>query len=132
MLWERAGQGAVLGLLSVLVLVLLTAGLVDLARLWEYRVWGYRVAESAALAGLANSRDYAAYMSSGELTLNTGVAQADTVNALLASLATRPELADIVYLVRVQATAERLSIRAIHRWRTRVWSAGTGRQTVRP
>ncbi|MCD4739288.1 MAG: hypothetical protein K8R89_08520 [Anaerolineae bacterium] len=95
----------VAGTLAVLLLVLLAAGIVDLVRLWEYRTWGYRVAESAALARLANSRDYAGYMATGELSLDAGVAQQDAVAALGEFLAQRADLTGSIYDVRVHASA---------------------------
>jgi hypothetical protein len=83
------------------MLVLLVAGLVDLARLWAYRTWGYRVAESAALVGLANSRDYAAYMHTGDIALDGTVAYQDAIDALQEALSQRPDLTSIAYDVRV-------------------------------
>lgn len=104
-LGEQRGQSTALTVLSTLVLVLLVAGLVDLARLWEYRVWGYRIAESAALAGLAHSRDYAGYMATGEIALDAATAYEDTVDALQETLNQRPDLTGITYDVRVHDTA---------------------------
>ncbi len=98
---DERGQGTVLGLLLTLLLVLLAAGLVDLARFWEHRAWGYRVAESAALAGLGNSRDYAGYVATGALSLDASVAYQDAVNALQEALAQRPDVTAVVYDVRV-------------------------------
>jgi hypothetical protein len=98
---DERGQGTVLGLLLTLVLVLLAAGIVDLARLWEYRAWGYRVAESAALAGLGESRDYAGYVATGAISLDAAVAYEDAVHALEEALAQRPDVTAVVYDVRV-------------------------------
>jgi hypothetical protein len=102
---DERGQGTVLAALGTLILVLLVAGLVDLARLWEYRTWSYRVAESAALAGLANSRDYAGYMNTGDITLDAIQAQQDATDALLEALDQRPDLTGITHDVRVHETA---------------------------
>ncbi len=98
---DEAGQSTILAVLSVLLLVLLVAGIVDLARLWEYRAWGYRIVESAALAGLANSRDYAGYMNTGDIALDATRAHQDAVAALLEALSHRPDVTDITYDVRV-------------------------------
>ncbi len=101
---DEAGQAAIWTILGTLILTLLIAGLVDLARLWAYRTWGYRVAESAALSGLAHSRDYAGYMATGALSLDAAVAYQDTVDALQETLAHRADLTAISYDVRVHAT----------------------------
>ena len=102
---DERGQGTVLAALGTLILVLLVAGLVDLARLWAYRIWGYRVAESAALAGLANSRDYAGYMNTGDITLDAIQAHQDAGLALQEALGQRPEVTGITHDVRVHETA---------------------------
>lgn len=102
---DARGQGTVLAALATLILVLLVAGMVDLARLWAYRTWGYRVAESAALAGLADSRDYAGYMNTGEITLDATQARQDAIDALLEALDQRPDLTGITHDVRVHETA---------------------------
>lgn len=101
---DESGQVAVWTILGTLVLTLLIAGLVDLARLWAYRTWGYRVAESAALSGLAHSRDYAEYMATGAISLDTAVAYQDTVDALQDALAQRSDLTAATYDVRVHPT----------------------------
>lgn len=98
---NESGQSTVFAVLSVLMLVLLVAGIVDLARLWEYRTWGYRVAESAALAGLANSRDYTAYMNTGDIALDATVAYQDAIDALREALNQRSDLTSVTYDVRV-------------------------------
>jgi Flp pilus assembly protein TadG len=100
---DESGQAAVWTILGTLVLTLLIAGLVDLARLWEYRTWGYRVAESAALSGLAHSRDYAEYMATGEISLESATAYQDAIAALQGALARRTDLTAISYDVRVHA-----------------------------
>lgn len=98
---DETGQSTILAVLSVLLLVLLVAGSVDLARLWEYRTWGYRIVESAALAGLANSRDYTAYMHTGDIALNGTGAYQDAVAALQAALEQRGDLVNVAYDIRV-------------------------------
>jgi Flp pilus assembly protein TadG len=102
---DERGQGTVLAALGTLILVLLVAGMVDLARLWAYRTWGYRIAESAALAGLANSRDYTDYMATGEISLDATVAYQDAGDALQAALAQHSDLTHATYDIRVHEIA---------------------------
>ena len=96
------GQASVAAALAVLLLVLLAAGIVDLVRLWEYRAWGYRAAEAAALAGAAGGRDFGSYVATGELALDTAVAGTTAEQALLTILAERGQNA--IYDIRVQAS----------------------------
>lgn len=99
---NQRGQGTIFGVLATLALVLMVAGIVDLTRLWEFRLWGYRVTESAALAGLAKSRNYTEYMATGNITLDGTVAQQDAVAALQEALNGRSgDLTNISYDVRV-------------------------------
>lgn len=51
------GQAIAAGVLLVMIFTLLAAGIADLYRLREARNWGYRAAESAALAGVTLGRD---------------------------------------------------------------------------
>jgi len=101
---NESGQAAIWAILGTLLLTMLVAGLVDLARLWEYRTWGYRIAESAALGGLANSRDYEGYMTTGAISLDAAVAYQDAVDALQETLNQRSDLTSITYDVRVHAS----------------------------
>ena len=96
------GQASVAAALAVLLLALLAAGIVDLVRLWEYRAWGYRAAEAAALAGAAGGRDFGSYVATGELALDTAVAGTTAEQALLTILAERGQNA--IYDIRVQAS----------------------------
>ena len=48
MIIERKAQSAVWGLLSILVLVVIAGGLVDIYRLYAARNWAYSVAQEAA------------------------------------------------------------------------------------
>ena len=58
MVTERKAQSAVWGLLSILVLVVIAGGLVDIYRLYAARNWAYSVAQEAALAGASRGRDW--------------------------------------------------------------------------
>ena len=51
MIFERKAQSAVWGLLTILILVVIAGGLVDIYRLYAARNWAYSVAQEAALAG---------------------------------------------------------------------------------
>lgn len=84
MLTERNAQAAVWGLLTLLVLVLLAGGLVDIYRLFAARNWAYSVAQEAALAGASRGRDWAAVASSGWMQLDAAVARSEA-QALVAS-----------------------------------------------
>ena len=99
---SERGQASVAAALAVLLLVLLAAGIVDLVRLWEYRAWGYRAAEAAALAGAADGRDFGSYVATGEISLNAAVAGTAAEQALLKILAERGQNA--IYDIRVQAS----------------------------
>lgn len=96
------GQASVAAALAVFLLVLLAAGVVDLVRLWEYRAWGYRAAEAAALAGAAEGRDFGSYVATGEIALNAAVAGTIAEQTLLTVLAKRGQNA--IYDIRVQAS----------------------------
>ncbi len=65
MIIERKAQSAVWGLLSILVLVVIAGGLVDIYRLYAARNWAYSVAQEAALAGASRGRDWDAVLNTG-------------------------------------------------------------------
>ena len=83
------GQATLAAGLSLLMLALLAGGVVDLARLWETRLWAYRAAEAAALAGASAGRDYTHYVASGFVRLDVSSAQDAAQHALLTVLSTR-------------------------------------------
>ena len=56
---SESGQVVILGILILLVLIFLTAALIDAYSIYEARDWGYQVAQQAALAGVSVSRDWA-------------------------------------------------------------------------
>lgn len=71
---KERGQASVAGIMATLILILITAGLVDLYRLHEVRSWAYQAASDAALAGVGSGRDYAYFMATGMISLDEGVA----------------------------------------------------------
>lgn len=80
----------------LLIFALLAAGLVDVYRLQALRNWAYRTAESAALTGAAQGRDFSTVYTHGQLRLdpNRGLAAARQVldDAIL-----RAGLAEVTY-----------------------------------
>lgn len=73
-LWEERGQASVAGIMATLILILITAGLVDLYRFQEVRSWAYQAASDAALAGAGSGRDYGRFMATGVISLDEEVA----------------------------------------------------------
>ncbi|MBI9049986.1 MAG: Tad domain-containing protein [Anaerolineaceae bacterium] len=71
---DRKAQSAVWGLLSILVLVIITGGLVDIYRLYAARNWAYSVAQEAALAGASRGREWNTMLTSGTVRLDEDVA----------------------------------------------------------
>lgn len=86
---ERKAQSAVLGLLSILVLVSIAAGLVDIYRLYAARNWAYQVAQEAALAGVSRGRDWNSISGDGEIRLDSDIAFAEAQNILQAEMIAR-------------------------------------------
>ena len=75
MITDRKAQSAVWGLLSILVLVILAGGLVDIYRLYAARNWAYSVAQEAALAGVSRGREWNSMLTSGKVGLDEDVAR---------------------------------------------------------
>jgi len=71
---DQRGQATVAGIMTTLILILITAGLVDLYRLQEVRSWAYQAASDAALAGAGSGRDYGRFMATGVISLDEEVA----------------------------------------------------------
>jgi len=74
MIFERKAQSAVWGLLTILILVVIAGGLVDIYRLYAARNWAYSVAQEAALAGASRGRDWDTVLNSGFIQLDQVVA----------------------------------------------------------
>ena len=88
-LWERKAQSAVWGLLTMLVLVAIAGGLVDIYRLYAARNWAYSVAQEAALAGASRGRDWSAITGGGNIRLNSATAQNEAQNLVAAEMSVR-------------------------------------------
>ena len=100
---REAGQTTAAAMLAVLVLVVLAAGGVELARLYSLRLWAYRAAEAAAVTGAALGRDYAAYIAGGEISLDEAAAFAAAEETLREELDAKGVSALASYDIRVHA-----------------------------
>jgi hypothetical protein len=89
MIWERKAQSAVLGLLTILVLVIIAGGLVDIYRLYAARNWAYSVAQEAALTGASQGRDWAYVAATGGIRLTTMLAISQAQQVVTAQMITR-------------------------------------------
>ena len=89
MIQDRKAQSAVWGLLSILVLVLIAAGLVDIYRLYAARNWAYSVAQEAALAGASRGRDWNAVFSTGLIQLDQAIANSEAENVVNSAMLAR-------------------------------------------
>jgi len=89
MIWERKAQSAVLGLLTILVLVVIAGGLVDIYRLYAARNWAYSVAQEAALTGASQGRDWAYVAATGGIRLTTMLAISQAQQVVTAQMNTR-------------------------------------------
>lgn len=101
---NERGQTLLAAMLATLLLVALAAGGVELARLHSLRLWAYRAAESAAVAGAAQGRDYAAYIATGAVRLDPATALDAAEKSLLTALALKG-LEAAAYDLRVHPTA---------------------------
>jgi hypothetical protein len=88
MFQDRRGQSVVWGFLCMLIFVAVSAGLVDIYRLYAARNWAYSVAQEAALTGVSQGRDWGS-MTSGGIRLNTTTAKSAAQNLVLSELAAR-------------------------------------------
>lgn len=101
MIHERRAQAAAWGLMIMLVLLLLTAGLVDIYRLLAARSWAYTVAQEAALAGASRGRDFSYVAASGgQIRLDPGTARVAALEVVQTELARRG-IADFTLDIRV-------------------------------
>jgi len=89
MVTERKAQSAVWGLLSILVLVVIAGGLVDIYRLYAARNWAYSVAQEAALAGASRGRDWDAVLTTGFIQLDQAVANSEAQNVVNSAMQAR-------------------------------------------
>jgi hypothetical protein len=86
---DRKAQSAVLGLLSILVLVIISGGLVDIYRLYAARNWAYSLAQEAALAGASRGRDWAYVSATGNIRLTSDLATSQAQQIITAEMNTR-------------------------------------------
>jgi flagellin-like protein len=89
MIHERKAQSAVFGLLIILVLVVVAAGLVDIYRLYAARNWAYTVAQEAALTGASQGRDWAYVAATGNIRLTSELAASQAQQIVSAEMSAR-------------------------------------------
>jgi len=89
MINEKKAQSAVWGLLSILVLVVLAGGLVDIYRLYAARNWAYSIAQEAALAGASRGRDWNAVLTTGLIQLDEAVASSSALAVITSAMQVR-------------------------------------------
>jgi hypothetical protein len=82
-------QVAVWGLLSLLVLVLIAGGLVDIYRFYAARNWAYTVAQEAALTGASKGRDWSVVTEDGSIRLIAEVSRVQAQKLVFAEMNTR-------------------------------------------
>jgi len=89
MIRDRKAQSAVWGLLTILVFILIAAGLVDIYRLYAARNWAYSVPQEAALTGASQGRDWTYVSETGDIRLNCEIATALAQEIVMAEMNTR-------------------------------------------
>ena len=89
LLQDRHAQSAVWGLLTILVLIIIAAGLVDIYRLYSARNWAYNVAQEAAMTGASRGRDWSTVVSSGVISLNMDTAREEAEQTITTEMSNR-------------------------------------------
>jgi len=89
MIRDRRAQSAVWGLLTILVFILIAAGLVDIYRLFAARNWAYSVAQEAALAGVSQGRDWSSVAATGTIRLTPEIATSQAQQIISIEMNTR-------------------------------------------
>jgi len=89
MISERKGQTTLWGFLTMLVLIAIASGLVDIYRLYAARNWAYSSAQEAALTGASRGRDWGTLMASNEMKVDSATAKAEAEGVLMAEMASR-------------------------------------------
>ena len=89
MIREKNAQSALIGLMTILVMVLIAGGLVDIYRLYAARNWAYSVAQEAALTGASRGRDWAAVAATGNIQLTPALAVSQSQQVVSAQMASR-------------------------------------------
>ncbi len=89
LLQDRRAQSAVWGLLTILILIVIASGLVDIYRLYSARNWAYSVAQEAAMTGASRGRDWSAVATSGEIRLNSEIARQEANETVTTEMSNR-------------------------------------------
>src|SRR5665648_209949 len=89
MIIERKAQSAVWGLLTILILVVIAGGLLDIYRLYAARNWAYSVAQEAALTGASRGRDWNAVLNTGLIQLDGAVASGSALAVITSAMQAR-------------------------------------------
>ena len=83
---DRRGQTLPSGVIAALLLIVVAAALVDGLNLLSTKQRCLEVASAASLRGASRGRDYATYLSTGLIALDTAAAQAEAIDAVDAGL----------------------------------------------
>ena len=89
MMHDNKAQSAVWGLLTILILLAIAGGLVDIYRLYTARNWAYAVAQEAALSGASRGRDWSKATSAGSVSLVSATAQSTAEGVVKTEMTTR-------------------------------------------
>lgn len=89
MINDRKAQAAVWGLLTILILVIIAGGLVDIYRLFAARNWALSVAQEAAMIGASRGRDWNAVSNDGFIQLDSAVAASEAQNVITSAMQIR-------------------------------------------
>jgi hypothetical protein len=89
MIHDRRGQSMVWGFLAMLVFIALSAGLVDIYRLYAARNWAYTVAQEAAMTGASRGRDWSSLATDGNIRLDPNLAKNEAQGLVTAEMSAR-------------------------------------------
>jgi hypothetical protein len=89
MLSDRRGQSVVWGFLCMLIFIAVSAGLIDIYRLYAARNWAYSVAQEAALSGVSRGRDWSSVSAGGKMRLDALSAHSEAQNLVIAEMTVR-------------------------------------------
>ncbi len=81
---DARGSATLVGMLAVMILLLLSAAIVDVYRIQAMRTFGYSVANDAALRGASLGRDWTTFTQTGQLALDPAQAH-DAAQAALSN-----------------------------------------------
>ncbi len=83
------GQSTLATIFTVIIFTLIAGIVVDVYSVWTARDWAYRAASSAALRGVTVGRNFNAFYTTGQWSLDAAAAKAEATNALAEEMATR-------------------------------------------